>query len=191
MRYLVTGGAGFIGAYTVYELLKRGHEPFVYDSHPEVNTLSLLIDNRKLSEAQIVSGSISDFHRLIAAVKDNRIEKIIHVASPLDPVTEPFPSVAVKDICLAMVNVLEAARQSHTQNSSLGITTNSSGWIRWAYATCLSMEREGSGETVCSEVTSLIHRFAGARLHHLAATKYIRGSMWRTPQNPVNLKEGL
>ena len=110
MRYLVTGGGGFIGAYTVHELIKRGHEPFVYDSHLHGNTLSLLLDSRMLSEAQIISGSISDFHRLLGAVKDNRIEKIIHIASPLDPVTEPFPSVAVKDICLAMVNVLEAAR---------------------------------------------------------------------------------
>ena len=110
MRYLVTGGGGFIGAYIVHELLKRGHEPFVYDSHPHGNTLSLLIDSRRLSESRIISGSISDFHRLTAAVKDNRIEKIIHAASPLNPVTEQFPSVAVKDICVAMVNVLEAAR---------------------------------------------------------------------------------
>ena len=110
MRYLVTGGAGFIGAYTVHELLKRGHEPFVYDSHLHGNTLSLLFNTQRLSDAQMISGSIGDFHRLLGAVKDNGIQKIIHVASPLDPVTEPFPSVAVKDICLAMVNVLEAAR---------------------------------------------------------------------------------
>ena len=64
MRYLVTGGGGFIGAYTVHELLKRGHEPFVYDSHLHGNTLSLLLDSRTLPEAQIISGSISDFHRL-------------------------------------------------------------------------------------------------------------------------------
>lgn len=110
MRYLVTGGGGFIGAYTVHELLKRGHEPFVYDSHLHGNTLSLLFNAHRMSDAQMISGSIGDFHRLLGAVRDNRIQKIIHVASPLDPVTEPFPTVAVKDICLAMANVLEAAR---------------------------------------------------------------------------------
>ena len=73
MRYLVTGGGGFIGAHTVYELLKRGHEPFIYDSHVSGNTLSLLLDSRALSGSQIISSSISDFHRLLKVSKENRI----------------------------------------------------------------------------------------------------------------------
>ena len=32
MKVLVTGGAGYIGCGIVEELLKRGHEPFVFDS---------------------------------------------------------------------------------------------------------------------------------------------------------------
>ncbi len=110
MRYLVTGGSGFIGAYVVHELLKRRHEPFIYDSHVSGNALSLLLDARTLSESQIISGSIRDFHHLLSVIKENEIQKIIHIASPLSPVTEPFPSVAVQDICLSMMNVLEAAR---------------------------------------------------------------------------------
>lgn len=110
MRYLVTGGSGFIGAYVVHELLKRRHEPFIYDTLVSGNTLSLLLESRTLSEKQIISGSTRDFHHLLSVLKENQVQKIIHVASPLSPVTEPFPSVAVKDICLGMMNVLEAAR---------------------------------------------------------------------------------
>ena len=33
MRFLVTGGAGYIGSHTLIELLARGHDLFVIDNY--------------------------------------------------------------------------------------------------------------------------------------------------------------
>ena len=50
MRYLITGGAGFIGSHLADELLRRGDEVFVVDdlSTGTITYNALLADYRRL-----------------------------------------------------------------------------------------------------------------------------------------------
>ncbi len=80
MRYLITGGAGFIGSHLSEELLRRGHEVFVVDdlSTGSINNINHLKDNKKFHYvidtcsnvqlmAELVDGCDQIFH-LAAAV---------------------------------------------------------------------------------------------------------------------------
>ena len=78
MRYLVTGGAGFIGGHLVEALLKGGHEVSVIDnmSTGDIGNLAAVADNSKL---EIVMEDIlksSDFERLVAGS-----DVVIHLAA--------------------------------------------------------------------------------------------------------------
>jgi nucleoside-diphosphate-sugar epimerase len=57
MRYLVTGGAGFIGSNTVDELVRRGHEVTVLDDLSAGKESNL---DGVASKIQIIRGSITD-----------------------------------------------------------------------------------------------------------------------------------
>lgn len=74
MRYLVTGGAGFIGSNIVDELVRRGHEVTVLDdfsSGKEENLVGV--------RSKVRHGSICDFE----AARDacNRADYVLHLAA--------------------------------------------------------------------------------------------------------------
>ena len=76
MRYLVTGGGGFIGSNTVDELVRRGHGVVVLDdlsSGKEEN----LADVR--SKITFIKGSITDIEAVQKAM--HQAEYVIHLAA--------------------------------------------------------------------------------------------------------------
>jgi nucleoside-diphosphate-sugar epimerase len=76
MRYLVTGGAGFIGSHIVDELVRRGHEVVVLDDL-SAGKESNLADVRSKIDLRV--GSITD----LAAVQSacNGADYVIHLAA--------------------------------------------------------------------------------------------------------------
>ena len=74
MRVLVTGGAGYIGAGVVEELLNRGHDPVVFDTfYWGKDSLSPFLDRIKLIE-----GDCRNSRDVIYAL--DQIDAIIHLA---------------------------------------------------------------------------------------------------------------
>src|SRR5947209_1664803 len=76
MRYMVTGGAGFIGSHTVDELVKRGHSVVVLDylsSGKEDN----LADTR--NKITFMKASITDLEAVRKAVHE--ADCVIHLAA--------------------------------------------------------------------------------------------------------------
>ena len=67
MKYkcFVTGGAGLIGLSVCKELLKRGHEVYLYDLGEQV----IRNKNKIPSNAKILIGSILDKHTLTSSTK--------------------------------------------------------------------------------------------------------------------------
>lgn len=72
MKYLVTGGAGFIGSALAVELIKRGHEIYIID-----NLKTGHIDNIPLS-AHFIEGDFSD-DNIIMQLHNTQFDAIFHI----------------------------------------------------------------------------------------------------------------
>jgi UDP-glucose 4-epimerase len=75
MRVLVTGGAGYIGSVVTEELLRDGHEVFVFDNLSKGHRASVQ------PGAKFVHADLMDGERLRRAFFDERIEAVIHMAA--------------------------------------------------------------------------------------------------------------
>ena len=74
MRILVTGGAGYIGGFTVRRLLARGHSVLVYDNLDAGHDWAV-------PKANLVVGDLRDIDHLDHQLVVNRIEAVIHFAA--------------------------------------------------------------------------------------------------------------
>ena len=83
MRYLVTGGAGFIGSNIVDELVRRNHEVVVLDDLSAGNESNL---SSVRSRIDLRTGSITDLATVQSAVKgaDYQVSNIIAEAFPAE-----------------------------------------------------------------------------------------------------------
>jgi UDP-N-acetylglucosamine/UDP-N-acetyl-alpha-D-glucosaminouronate 4-epimerase len=76
MRYLVTGGAGFIGSNTVDELVRRGHSVVVLDDLSSGREDNLAELRNKIT---LIKGSITDIEVVRKAMHD--AEYVLHLAA--------------------------------------------------------------------------------------------------------------
>jgi nucleoside-diphosphate-sugar epimerase len=108
---LVTGGAGFIGAYVTRRLLTDGWSVVVYDARPEGNVLGMLMPdvgaNRDLA---VEPGPIADSARLLDLCRRYRVEAAVHLASPLTQDVTVHPEEGIRDICSGTAGLFAAAK---------------------------------------------------------------------------------
>jgi UDP-glucose 4-epimerase len=109
MKYLVTGGAGFIGSNIVRELLAQGYEVRVLDNFATGKRENILplMKNEKMT---MIEGDLRSFHTVRAAVKG--VDYILHQgALPSVPrsINDPITSNDVN--ILGTLNILEAAKE--------------------------------------------------------------------------------
>ena len=108
MKFLVTGGAGFIGSNIVEALLQRGHAVRIIDNFSTGRRENII---KFRSDIEIVEGDIRSYHIVKKAVKD--IEVILHEAalpsvprSINDPITSNEVNVG------GTLNILDAAKDA-------------------------------------------------------------------------------
>jgi len=126
MRYLVTGGAGFIGSNIVDELVRRGHKVVVLDDL-SAGKESNLADVRSKIDLRV--GSITD----LAAVQSacNSADYVIHLAartsvprSVQDPIGTNFVNID------GTLNVLVAARDAEVRRIVFAASSSAYGETR-------------------------------------------------------------
>jgi UDP-glucose 4-epimerase len=111
MVYLITGGCGFIGSHVVRDLVREGEKVIVYDSFPRRTTLEMLLTPDEIDkDVKIVPGDITDYALLVKTLKDNNIEKIIHLAAVMILEFNANPLLGVRVNLEGTASVFEAAR---------------------------------------------------------------------------------
>lgn len=118
MKFLVTGGAGFIGHNVVRILESQGHECIVVDTCTDYGfipkeELTYLIDNRlKRINAQVRKIDIREGQFVDTIFKTYKPDVVIHMASfPRQKVVEQNPSLASDVMSTGLVNLLEKSKQ--------------------------------------------------------------------------------
>lgn len=125
-KYLVTGGAGFIGSNYVNRLLVRGEKVRVFDNLSRSNTeknIRWLQDNHGEDSFEFIQADVRDLPELQNAVTD--IDVIVHFAGQVAVTTSvlnPMDDFEVN--ALGTMNVLEAARLSGNMPMVLYSSTN-------------------------------------------------------------------
>jgi nucleoside-diphosphate-sugar epimerase len=108
MRYLVTGGAGFIGSHIVEELTRRGHEVIVLDDLSAGKETNLSGVRKKI---EFRLGSITDLAAVRSACKE--VDFVVHLAARTSvprSVKDPLETNQVN--INGTLNVLVAARDA-------------------------------------------------------------------------------
>lgn len=111
MRYLITGGAGFIGSNIAFELLKRGEQVRILDNFSTGRRENI---EPLQGHVEIIEGDIRDFWTVAEAVSE--VDFVLHQAalpSVVRSVKNPLTSNAVN--IDGTLNILEAARQANVR----------------------------------------------------------------------------
>jgi UDP-N-acetylglucosamine/UDP-N-acetyl-alpha-D-glucosaminouronate 4-epimerase len=108
MRYVVTGGAGFIGSNTVDELVRRGHSVVVLDDLSSGKEENLADSRNKIS---FIKGSITDLEAVRKAMQE--ADYVLHLAARTSvPRSVKDPLETNRTNVDGTLNVLVAARDA-------------------------------------------------------------------------------
>lgn len=108
MKFLVTGGAGFIGSNIVEELLKKGYNVRVLDNFATGKRENLKEFEKNI---ELIEGDIRSFHIVQQAVKG--IDVILHQAAlPSVPRSIKDPITSNEVNVVGTLNILEAAKEN-------------------------------------------------------------------------------
>jgi len=111
MRYLVTGGAGFIGSHAVDELVRRGHSVVVLDDLSAGKEENLA---QTAGKVEFIRGSITDLETLRAACRG--ADYVLHLAARTSvprSVKDPLETNRIN--VDGTLNVLVAARDAQVR----------------------------------------------------------------------------
>jgi nucleoside-diphosphate-sugar epimerase len=109
MNVLVTGGAGFLGAYTMAALEAAGHTAFAYDVAPPSPDLTSVAPSLA---TRFRPGQIGDIARLFDVCRAEQIDAMVHAAGlvGLEP-SLAQPLATYQTNIMGLVHACEAARQ--------------------------------------------------------------------------------
>ncbi len=111
MTILVTGGAGFIGSCVIRDLVREGEKVVIYDIFPRMNSIERMLDRDEIERnVKVIQGDVTDYALLIKTLKENEVEKIIHLAAIMILEFNANPLLGVKVNLEGTACVFEAAR---------------------------------------------------------------------------------
>ena len=110
-KFLITGALGCIGAWTVRNLIRDGVAVTVFDLDSEPRRLRLLLSDDELTKVTFVAGDITDLPCLEAALDDNAITHVIHLAGLQVPFCKANPPLGAHVNVVGTANVFEAVKR--------------------------------------------------------------------------------
>jgi UDP-glucose 4-epimerase len=114
MAYLVTGGTGFIGSYTVRDLLRAGQEVVCLDTAGVSQIFRNVVGEANIEKVKVIQGDVSDTLFVFDLIRQHKIDIVVHLAAVMSATSnitsENNPAYAVRVNCVGTNNLFEAAR---------------------------------------------------------------------------------
>lgn len=112
MKFLITGGTGFLGSYVCRKLLSEDNDVVCYDYVTDMNSIQQVLTEEELSRVKCVQGDVRDYDHLLETCRAEKIDAIIHLAGLLKDACDKDVMAAVQTNLAGTVNMFEAARTS-------------------------------------------------------------------------------
>ena len=114
--YLVTGGMGCIGAWTLYHLLQSGKRAVNFDQSTGTHRLDWLMSAEEQNAITFVQGDLRDTDAVKAVFTEHEITHVIHLAALQVPMCRANPVLGAQVNVVGTVNIFEAARENNIQH---------------------------------------------------------------------------
>lgn len=115
-KYLVTGGMGCIGAWTLYHLQQQGKSAVSFDLSVDQSRLDLLMTDEEKAAITFIKGDLTDSAQVRQIIADNEITHIIHLAALQVPMCKANPILGAQVNVTGTMNIFEAARNAGLQH---------------------------------------------------------------------------
>jgi nucleoside-diphosphate-sugar epimerase len=110
-RTLVTGALGCLGAWTLKALVAMGEEPVGFDLGTDEARLRLILSDEERARVTLVAGDITDATAVGAALDDNAITNVVHLAALQVPFVRADPERGARVNVHGTVVVLEEIKR--------------------------------------------------------------------------------
>jgi UDP-glucose 4-epimerase len=111
MKLLVTGGAGYIGSHTVYQLIEAGHQVLVVDN---------LYSGHRWAvhpEADFIYADVADYEAMIQIFRHNNFDAVLHFAAHIEvPESVTNPLKYYQNNVAASANLLRVCVEAGVEN---------------------------------------------------------------------------
>jgi UDP-glucuronate 4-epimerase len=123
-KFLITGAFGCIGAWAVKRLVEDGTPVYTYDLPGDPHRLKLIMDDAQFSQVNVIEGDITDADAFEAAVVNNGITNIIHLAALQVPMVRANPILGMRVNVVGSTIVFETAKQHLDQVRSVAYASS-------------------------------------------------------------------
>ena len=125
MKYLITGGCGFLGSNLAGEVLKNGHELVVFDNLCRLGSTSNLQWLKSHGEFKFHHADIRNYNDVERCMRDARPDVVFHLAGQVAMTTSiDDPRLDFEVNVLGSHNLLEVARRYFPETIILYSSTN-------------------------------------------------------------------
>jgi UDP-glucuronate 4-epimerase len=114
-RYLVTGGLGCIGAWTLRNLVRSGADVVSFDLGAVHRRPGLIMTPEELAAVTFVQGDITRKEDIDSVLDENQITRVIHLAALQFPFCKADPVLGSQVNVVGTVNMFQAAAERRDQ----------------------------------------------------------------------------
>ena len=123
--YLVTGGMGCIGAWTLYHLQRSGKRAVNFDQSSDRQRIMWLMSAEEQRAISFIQGDLRDTEAVKAIFAEHDVTHVIHLAALQVPFCRANPALGAEVNVTGTVNVFEAAKAQGIKHvafaSSIGV----------------------------------------------------------------------
>lgn len=111
MRYLITGGCGFLGSNIASQVLKQGGDLLIYDNLSRLGGEDNLKWLKTLGKFEFIQDNVSNYKKISSVIKHNKPDIVYHLAGQVAMTTSlSNPRLDFETNVLGSFNILESVR---------------------------------------------------------------------------------